>query len=79
VRVATGVACVTGVAGRVDGEGVTLPVPDEQAANHNKAAKHKTRSDLFNTLLKFKRSTDSHSQDGEAYRSSLLIYAIILL
>jgi len=50
-----GVIGFIGVPGGEDGEGVTLPVPEEQAASSNKDTRARTRSDLFNTLLRFKR------------------------
>jgi hypothetical protein len=55
VRTGTGVVRVTGVTGLEDGDGVTLPVLEEQAANNKNTARvANPKSDLFNTLLKFK-------------------------
>ena len=68
----------TGVTGLGDGDGVTLPVLEEQAANNKNTARvANPRSDLFNTLLKFKRPQNSRTQAGKADISTLPAYEII--
>lgn len=64
--------------GGEEGNGVALPLLEEQAAKNKHAARAMNpRSDLFNTLLRFKRPINSHIQAGMSNRATQSTYETI--